>query len=311
MAARIVVIGSANTDLVATVPRLPVAGETVVGGDFHITPGGKGANQAVAAARAGAEVSFVGCVGDDDFGRKRLEELRGEGVDVAHVRVSKNTHSGVAIIMVAEGGENLIAAVLGANATVSVGDVDRARDLVTEADMLLLQLEIPYETVCHALRLAKQVGTATVLNPAPAPTEPLPDDIWPRVDYLTPNETEVQQFGRHLGLGSVEETVQRMLRTGVGAVVLTRGRQGARIISAQADTEVAAYEVEAIDAVGAGDAFAGGLACALAEGRNVEDAVCFANATAALSVTRRGAQAAMPAREEIDRLLAKRNMEGS
>jgi ribokinase len=224
-------------------------------------------------------------------------------VDVEHVRVVEGTPSGVAIIMVGEDGENLIAAVLGTNAEVGVDDAEGARDLVAQADMLLLQLEIPYATVCHALRLAKQVATATILNPAPAPSEPLPDDIWPRVDYLTPNETEVAHLGRDLGVPSSQEAIARLLQFGVGTVVLTQGQAGARVVSARDDTVVPAYTVSAVDTVGAGDAFAGALACALAEGRETMDAVRFANAAAALSVTRRGAQASMPTREEIDELL--------
>ncbi len=304
MAARIVVIGSANTDLVARVPSFPAPGESKMADEFHITPGGKGANQAVAAVRAGADVTFVGRLGDDDFGRRRLDELRCAGVDCTYVRLTHNTHSGVALIAIEPSGENLIVVAPGANMCVSERDVTEARNALAGADCLLLQLEIPHETVYHALRVARKEGVTTILNPAPAPSEPLPDDVWPHIDYLTPNQTEMAALTSDLNAPDAESAARALLARGVGAVIMTLGAHGAHCLTPDMDEVVPAFEVEAVDTVGAGDAFAAGLGCALAEGRPLLEAVRFANAAAALSVTGSGAQESMPERHEIEELLA-------
>ncbi len=296
----IVVVGSINMDLVARTPTIPRAGQTLIGTDFTTTPGGKGANQAVAVARLGYPVHMVGAVGDDVFATDLLNNLQSAGVDISAVqRVSGP--SGVAPISVADNGENSITVVPGANAKVDGSLVDCYLPLIESAGMVLCQLELPMETTLHILNACARASVPVMLDPAPA--APLPRTAWPLITWCTPNETEAALYTspEH----STEESARSLLALGLRGIVLKRGSEGAYLASA---TGLAAwikpFPVQAIDTVAAGDCFNGAFAVALMEGNSPVRAARFASAAAALSVTRRGAQASMPSRAEVDALLA-------
>ncbi len=300
-AARIAVVGSSNTDLTVVADHLPRPGETVLGGDYTRAGGGKGANQAVAAARAGGHVTFVACVGHDDFGDSARQRLRAEGIDIQQVRRDENAPSGLALIIVEEGGENLIAVSPGANARLSPGDVSGARKAIAAADLLLLQLEIPMETVTAAVRTADEAGVPVLLDPAPA--QALPEAVVGRLDYLTPNAGEAAAL---LGLaepGEPEQMACALAEQGGPAVVLTLGAEGACVCDRHGPRRIKAPGTQAVDTVGAGDCFCGVLAVALAEGRPLDEAVSYAACAAALSVQAPGAQPSLPERAQIDALL--------
>ena len=301
--ARIVVVGSTNTDLTVLTERLPAPGETVLGADLMQAGGGKGANQAVAAARAGALVAFVGRVGADGFGHAAIEGLRREGIDTSHLTTDERASSGVALIIVDRRGENLIAVASGANARLSPEDVRAAAGLIAAADLVLLQLEVPMPTVREAVRQARSAGVPVLLNPAPAPAEGALSDMLGELSYLTPNEGEAARLLGLKGIASPDEAARRLLAAGVGAVVLTLGAQGACVCRAGACRRIAAPPVVAVDTVGAGDCFSGVLAVGLGEGMPLEEAALFATCAAGLSVQRAGAQPSMPVRAEIDKIL--------
>lgn len=301
MPATIVVVGSANTDLVVRVPSLPRPGETMLGGTFASVGGGKGANQAVAAARAGGRTRFVAALGDDAFGRQSRTALDAEGIDTSGVRHVADCPSGVALIVVDGRGENLIAVAPGANDRLAPADLDAA--ILRDADAVLVQLEIPLDTVRHAVRLARAHGRRVILNPAPA--RDLDADLLHDVDCLTPNETEAEILTgvAVTDAASAEAAARRLLAAGPRAVVVTLGSRGALVATAAACTVVPGHPVTAIDTVAAGDVFNGCLAVALAEGGELVDAVRFANAAAAIAVTRRGARDSAPLRSEIESFL--------
>ena len=302
---RITVVGSLNTDLVIRTPRLPEAGETVTGGEFAAFPGGKGANQAVAAARLGAQVALVGCVGGDDYGRRLMDSLRQDGVDVSRVRIDEGCASGIALITVDPRGQNTIVVAPGANQRLRTEDVAGAEAIVAERAILLLQLEIPLETAVAAARLASIHGVRVVLDPAPIPTQPLPGELFSVIDVITPNEGEAQRLtGTPItDERSAEAAADRLVRAGARAAVIKLGDRGAVVHDGKRTVAVPGIAVEAIDATAAGDAFAGALAVALAEGNDLIDAVSFANTAGALATTRRGAQPSLPYRTEVDALL--------
>ena len=302
-APRIVVVGSSNTDMVVRVPTLPRPGETVLGGTFFTVRGGKGANQAVAAARAGGTVAMIGCLGDDAFGDETLAALAAEGIAVEGIRRVAGVSSGVALILVDQGGENCIAVASGANALLGPEDVGRRAELLAPDGVLLVQLESPLETVVAAARAAHRAGTRVILNPAPA--RELPDELLALVSVLTPNESEAERLAGIAvhGERGLERAASALLARGVGAVVVTLGAAGAYVATAEQRESIPGLQVQARDTTGAGDVFNGALAVALAEGLPVRDAVRFANAAAAISVTRDGAQPAAPFRAEILRLL--------
>lgn len=297
---RIVVVGSVNTDLVVRVPMLPRPGETAIGGTFATAGGGKGANQAVAAARAGGDVVFVAKVGADTMGDAAIASYRAEGVDTAHVTRDTATPSGVALILVDLHGENIIAVASGANDRLLPADVDRARERIAAADVLLVQLEVPLETVRHAAAIARAAGVRVILNPAPA--RPLDAALLGDVAILTPNETEAAALtGRHgIDTQSVAAAAADLLALGPAAAVITLGGRGAFLAGGGTGLHVPAFPVTPVDTVAAGDVFNGCLAVAIAEGRGLAEAVRFAAAAAAVSVTRRGAQDSAPERHEID-----------
>jgi ribokinase len=346
---RIVVVGSSNTDMVIRSPRLPRPGESVVAGQFYMAAGGKGANQAVAAARAGAHVTFVARLGTDVFGAQAIAGFRREGIDCRWLARDPKNPSGIALILVAKDGENLISVALGANMRLRAADVARAADAIARADALVLQLEVPLPAVRRAVAIARRSRVPVILNPAPAPRKPLPKSLLRQIDYLVLNETEMEAIaGREdrrqraddspqssssstlapAGSRQGDETLRassiaacRLLNAGVGHVILTRGKKGAALWAACPHaasrgmrtsrphlhpTLIPGYKVKAVDAVGAGDAFVGTLAAFLAEGRPLDEALNLANAAAAISVTRKGAQPSMPRRPEILRLAAKR-----
>ena len=284
-------------DIVVAVPRHPRPGETIIGADSFRTPGGKGANQAVAAARLGQRVAMVGRVGEDDAGRTLRAALNDYGVDYAAVVETTETPTGIALITVDPNGENIIVVSSGANARVGAADVKAAAPLVERAAVVLLQLEIPLEASIEAATLA--TGTV-ILNPAPAPTDRLPLELLAAVDVLVPNRSELAELAGVPAPGSLA-AVERLARSieGPRAVVVTLGAEGALLVERGSSTHVAAPTVEAVDTTGAGDCFCGALADALARETPLEDAVRFAVRAAAVSTTRPGAQASMPGRDEV------------
>ncbi len=298
----VLVIGSYNTDLVMRGPRLPTPGETLLGGTFAQHHGGKGANQAVAAARLAApgQVHFVAKVGDDEFGRQALTQLRAEGLNTVYVTVAPGQPTGVALINVATAtGENSISVAAGANAHLHLADVDAALATAAPGTVVVLQLETPLPTVLHAARQAAARGLRVVLNPAPA--QPLPAGLGADLYALTPNQTEAQTLTgvRVTDAATAARAADRLHAAGFGRVILTLGAQGAYWSDGAGAALVAAPVVEAVDTTAAGDCFTGALAVALAEGLALPEAVAFAGRAAALAVTRPGAQASLPTRAEL------------
>lgn len=302
---KITVIGSSNTDLVAKTPKLPAPGETVLGSEFVIAPGGKGANQAVAIARLGGDVTLVAKLGMDDFGDRALENFQRDGIRTNFVFRDQESPSGVALIFVADDGENMIVAALGANTRLSPEDIDKARAAIEGADMVVLQLETPLETVEHAVTIAAEKDIPVILNPAPG--RKLEPALIEKVYCLTPNETEAEIL---TGIGITDHNAARkagakLLELGVGSVVVTMGKRGAMLVTVEESSLIPAVAVDAVDATAAGDAFTGGLAYALASGMDLRDAVRFANSAAGLAVTKMGAQPSMPTSDELERFLGK------
>ncbi len=292
---RITVIGSSNTDLVVTAARLPRPGETLLGGEFCRFHGGKGANQAVAAARAGGRVSFIGAHGDDDFGRAAKAALRAEDIDVSAFRPKPGESSGIALIVL--GGrerQNQIVVAKSANDAISPADVDRVRNRITRADIVVAQLEIPLESVTRAAVLAAKAGVPFLLNPAPA--RRLPSTLLRLIHTLVPNEHEAELL---TGEPSPEKAAKVLLRRGCRQVVVTLGARGALCATAKGLKLHRAPRVKPVDTVGAGDCFTGWLAVGLAEGLSLEEAVRRAVSASALKVTRKGAQSGLPYRSEV------------
>jgi ribokinase len=301
---RVVVCGSSNTDMTVRMPDLPAAGQTVLGDSFAVSPGGKGANQAVAARRAGGEVVFVAAVGDDDLGRQALRLYREEGIDIKYVKVVPGTASGVALIFVGRGGENMIAVAPGANQALGPPDIDRLPDMLFRAgDILLAGLEIPFPTAIRAMRRGKTAGMMVVLNPAPAPalTRSEVEALLSVADVVTPNRVEALMLaGQDGGRLDPAACARRLLALGPRAVVITLGADGCLVAEGDAFQSVPAPKVEAVDTVGAGDAFNGALAVALGEGLQLVQAARRAVVAAALATTCPGAQSALPHRDEIE-----------
>jgi ribokinase len=293
----VAVVGSLNLDLVIRVPELPGPGETVSGGDLFRNPGGKGANQAVAAARLGRRVAMVGCVGDDDAGRSLLASLEADGVDRSRVRVVDGAPSGTAFITVGGDGENQIVVSPGANARLTPDDVAAARGVLEASAVTLLQLEVPLEAVAAA---AGAAGGRVVLNPAPV--RPLPAELLGRVDVLVPNRVELAQLAGGPVPGTVSEAARLAGRLAARAVVVTLGADGALVVEDGQAGHVPAVPVRAVDATAAGDAFCGGLADALAGGAGLADAARRAVRVAAAACLRQGAQASLPTPAELDTL---------
>jgi ribokinase len=298
----VLVVGSLNADLVVRAARFPKPGETISGGDLLTIPGGKGANQAVAAARQGAKAAMVGRVGRDNFAPFLIENLDVNYVNTSHVKKMDDVASGTAIIVVDGNGQNSIVISPGANGKVSPQDVDAA----PEAGILLLQFEIPMETVVHAAKRYKAKGTTVILNPAPA--RPIPDDLLANVDILVPNQTELALLS---GVPVTDETsAQRaardLLKRGIQAVIVTLGGEGALLVTGTQAAHVDTYEVEVVDTTAAGDAFIGGLASKLLESDDLPAAVRYACACGALATTKLGAQPSLPTKEEVEKFMSLR-----
>ncbi len=299
----IVVVGSSNTDMIIKLDRIPRPGETILGGEFVTAAGGKGANQAVGAARAGGRVTFIARVGRDMFGDQAIAGFIKDGIDVRYVFRDPAAPSGVALIFVAKDGENSIAVAGGANSRLAPADVKKAAKAMAGASAVVMQLETPLETVQAAADLAARAGVRVILNPAPA--RPLPDRLLKKVSILTPNETEAELLtGIKVDSEAAAAKAADQLRgRGVGTVILTLGARGAFVADGTVEQLVPGFKVKAVDTTAAGDVFNGALAVALAEGQPLAEGVCFANAAAAISVTRLGAQPSAPTRREIERFL--------
>ena len=296
---RIVVVGSITMDLVTRTPRIPAIGQTLIGTDFETTPGGKGANQAVAAARLGYSVSMVAKVGDDAYGPALIENLKRSGVETAGMSEVAGS-SGLAPMFVADDGLNAIVVVPGANGKMDRATVDQHAELIRSAGMVLCQLEIPMDTLSYTLDFCARANVPLMLDPAPAAA--LPEPVWSQVAWFTPNETEAAFY---VGEGaSAEDSAARLLTKGLRGVVLKRGAEGAFVAVAGGKAEwVRPFKVDAIDTVAAGDCFNGAFAVALLEGKDPWAAARFASAAAAICVTRKGAAASMPLRAEVDEFL--------
>lgn len=297
---KILVIGSSNTDMVVKTTRFPQPGETLIGGEFFLFPGGKGANQAVAAARMGAEVDLIAKVGQDMFGQQAIEGFAHEGINVSYVLNDPNLASGVALITVDDAGENEIVVAPGANAALLPADLDRDTTLAFEAaDLILMQLETPLETVLHAAKKARVLPKKFILNPAPA--QELPEELYPLLYLITPNETEATLL---TGIPIEDDdalplVAEALLEKGVQNVIITLGAKGAYFQNANQKFLVPAPQVQAVDTTAAGDVFNGALAVALAEGLDWHSAIALACEAGAIAVTRMGAQASAPFREEL------------
>jgi ribokinase len=296
---KLVVVGSSNMDLVVRSPRIPVSGETILGGDFLMVPGGKGANQAVAIAKLGARAVFVARLGDDVFGRTSLENFKKERVDTRYVTLTPGVPSGVALINVDAAGNNAIVVAPGANAKLSPDDVYRAQAEITAAGAVVAQLEVPLTTVQCAAELAHQAGVKFVLNPAPA--QKLAPALLSLVTVLTPNEIEAQILTGITVVDpeSASAAADRLLEAGVESAIITMGAKGFLLAEASRREHIAAEKVNVVDTTAAGDAFTGSLAVGVGQGGSLYDSALFANRAAALSVTRMGAQPSMPTMDEV------------
>ncbi|WP_426236670.1 ribokinase [Pseudomonas sp. TWP3-2] len=299
MPAKVVVIGSLNMDLVTRAPRLPRGGETLIGHSFATVSGGKGANQAVAAARLGAKVAMVGCVGNDPYGVQLREALLADHIDCQAVSVVEDS-SGVALIVVDDNSQNAIVIVAGANGALTPAVVDRFDAVLQAADVIICQLEIPDATVGHALKRGRELGKIVILNPAPA-SRPLPADWYASIDYLIPNESEAAALsGLPVdSLQTAEVAASHLISMGAGKVIITLGAEGSLFANGTSFEHFPAPKVKALDTTAAGDTFVGGFAAALASGKTEAEAIRYGQVAAALSVTRAGAQPSIPTSSEV------------
>ena len=309
---RIVVIGSINCDFTTFVEDFPVKNQTVMARQFSFNVGGKGLNQAVAAARFGADVSFVGCVGNDDFGRNAIEYMNGHGIDTSHVQVMENDSTGSAGIFVNSGGENMIAVTPGANAQLAPALIDGAANLIADSAVLLLQLEIPCESVGYALSMAKSHSVLSILNPAPM--LPTARDIIAQADIVTPNETEMAELFNDEdpspaapALEQVKNKAHKLVSAGVNSVITTLGAEGCLVYSANLAEHIPSHQVNVVDATGAGDVFNGVLASCVADGQPMQESSRLAVAAAAMSVEKETVCDAAPSRKEVHEFLSERN----
>ncbi len=298
----ILVVGSSNTDMVIKADHLPIPGETILGGEFMMNAGGKGANQAVAAARLDGNVTFICKTGNDVFGRQAVQLFKDEGIDTSYLLTDAVHPSGVALITVDNAAENCIVVASGANAKLDVTDLMNARQAIEKASIVLLQLEIPIDTVCYVAETAASLGIAVVLNPAPACV--LPDEIYSHLSVITPNETEASLLsGINVRCLETAKQAAVIIRDkGVATVIITMGALGALLFHEDEFKHIAAIKADAIDTTAAGDVFNGALVVAVAENYSLPEAIAFACAAAAISVTRLGAQSSAPYRAELTKL---------
>ena len=295
----ILVVGSSNTDMVINSHHLPAPGETIIGSTFFMNPGGKGANQAVAAARLGGHVTFICKTGNDIFGKRSLQLLHAEGINTSYILVDNENPSGIALITVNREGENCIVVASGSNAALRVSDLASLKEIIQKANTVLLQLEIPLSTVEFVAATAKAAGVKVILNPAPAAH--LPDQLLKNVDIVTPNETEAEMLTGIPIIDEVSATLaaEKLKSKGIKTVIITMGAQGALLLNDDCCKIIPSISVKAVDTTAAGDVFNGALAVALSENYSISDAISFACKSAAISVTRLGAQASAPYKHEI------------
>ncbi|MFC2083520.1 ribokinase [Bacteroidota bacterium] len=303
MSKNIVVVGSSNTDMIIKTDKIPKPGETVIGGKFYKAAGGKGANQAVAASRAGGNVTFIASVGNDLFGDEAIMGFQKDGINIKHIKKDSEEASGIALIFIDNKGENSIAVASGANLKLQESDIEKAKERISGADVLLMQLEIPINTVEAAAKIADSSGVKVILNPAPA--QPLSNELLKHITILTPNESEAELL---TGLEvkdepGAEKAAKILIEKGVELVIITLGTKGALLATKDESKLVAGFKVNAADTTAAGDVFNGALAVAIAENKSLSEAIKFANAAAAISVTRMGAQPSVPQRDEIENML--------
>ncbi len=304
----VVVLGSINLDLIVEVPHLPTKGETVIGNRFFSAAGGKGANQAVAVANLGTSVHLIGQVGNDVFGQTLLDNLQNAGVNTDGISMSPHTYSGIASIVVDPRGENAIACASGANNLVREQELNYFQSLLPQTKVVLLELGIPLVTVLQAARKSKAAGCLTILDPAPAPSS-LPEELYRLVDIITPNEVEASQLVGFTvdGITTARQAASFLHQMGVKKVIITLGNQGAFCSTVEENFWIRPIPVEVIDTVAAGDGFNGGLATALAQGKSLKDAVRWGVVAGTLTVTKKGAQPALPSKESFLELLAQQS----
>ena len=295
----IVVIGSSNTDMVIKCAHLPAPGETILGGNFFMNAGGKGANQAVAAARLNGDVTFIAKVGNDVFGKQSIELFNKENINTEYIFIDETNASGIALITVDDKGENCIAVAQGANGNLSVDDIKKAEQSLHDAAIILVQLEIPITTIEYVATFAKQHNKKLILNPAPACV--LSDELLSKISIITPNEKEASMLTNVEvnDITSAQQAAKILFDKGIGAVIITLGEEGVLLYQRNIFSIIPSNKVTAIDTTAAGDVFNGALAVALSEQKNIEDAIAFANNAASISVTRLGAQASAPYRSEL------------
>ncbi|EME8858955.1 MULTISPECIES: ribokinase [Enterobacter] len=303
-AGNLVVLGSINADHILNLETFPTPGETVTGNQYQVAFGGKGANQAVAAGRSGANIAFIACTGDDDTGERVRKQLASDNIDVSPVSVVEGESTGVALIFVNAEGENVIGIHAGANAALTTERVEAQRAIISGADALLMQLESPVESVLAAAKIAHENHTTVVLNPAPARV--LSDELLALVDIITPNETEAEKLTgiRVENDDDAARAAGALHDKGIGTVIITLGSRGVWVSANGEGRRVPGFKVKAIDTIAAGDTFNGALVTALLEGRAMDEAIRFAHAAAAIAVTRKGAQPSVPWRKEIDEFLS-------
>ncbi len=301
---KVVVVGSYNTDLTIKTGRIPRPGETIIGGIFSEGGGGKGANQAVAAVRAGADVSFIARVGNDALGKEGIERLMEERIDTRYVYKDADVATGVAFIVVDERGENSIVVASGANARLSPADIEKAKGEISSAAVLLVQLESPLDAVRAAIKRSHDNGTIVIMNPAPA--QPLDRNLLKEIDIITPNKVEAEMITgiKVTNEESLRSITRKILELGINTVLITLGADGIFIGSKNSMELIPAFKVRAVDSTGAGDVFSGSLAAFLSEGLSVEEAAKMANASASISVMRMGAMASAPTRKEIESFIS-------
>ena len=300
---RITVIGSSNTDMVVMTSHFPAPGETILGGEFLMNAGGKGANQAVAAAKCGGEVFFIGKVGQDIFGENAVKNIQKEGIDVSGISTDPDAASGVAQIIVDKKGENSIVVAPGANLKLNRSDIDHVIELIEQADIVLMQLEIPVDTILYTAKKAHKLGKKVILNPAPATS--LPDELFEYLYMITPNESEIELL---TGIKVTDQTsatkaAEGLKKRGVENVIITMGSKGAFVSTDNVNEIVPSYEVKAVDTTAAGDCFNGVLAVGIGNGMDIIESIRFANRAASIAVTRAGAQVSLPTREEVENSL--------
>lgn len=301
---KILVIGSLNMDVVVSMESMPTVGETVLGSSYWNSPGGKGANQAYTIARLGGEVAILGCLGKDDFGKELLQNLSVAGVNTENIKISDEFATGTAFIFTDSNADNSIVTIAGANKACDIPYIERYGQLIKECDYLLVQMEIPLRTIYYAIEKANSLGKTVILNPAPAPNG-LPDQIMQKIDVITPNETELATISG-VDTGSMEGIIKgsrKLIASGIKTVIVTLGKRGALWVNEEHCREIEGIAVKAVDTTAAGDCFNGALTLELAKGAGLETAIQKANITAALSVTKKGAQTSIPTKSDVEDLL--------